>query len=117
VATDRYPTPKFRRPALAPAILTTIVLIAGVALLESDAFIIIRFAVSILALIVVVFAWQASAWLYVVLIAAIAVLWNPVIPIPIEGQLGYALHYFAGLVCIVAGVRIKIRNDEDRNPR
>jgi hypothetical protein len=93
------------------------VLIAGVALIGTDSFLIIRFVVSILALIAVVFAWQASAWLYVVPLAAIAVLWNPVVPIPLEGQLGYGLHYLAGIVFIIAGVRIKIRNDEDRNAR
>jgi hypothetical protein len=93
------------------------VVIAGVALIETDAFLIIRFVVSIVALITVVFAWQASAWLYVVPLAAIAVVWNPVVPIALEGQLGYGLHYFAGIVFIIAGVRVKIRNDEDRNAR
>jgi C4-dicarboxylate transporter len=122
VATDRYPTPEFRRTALAPAILATIVLIAGVPLLETDLFTVIRFVVSILALITTVFAiqagsTQASAWVFVVLLSAIAVLWNPVVPIPLEGQLGYGLHYLAGVVFLVAGIRIKIRNDEDKNTR
>lgn len=114
---DRYPTPEFRRTALAPAIVATIVLIAGVALIGTDSFLIIRFVVSILALITVVFAWQASAWLYAVPLAAIAVVWNPVVPIPLEGQWGYGLHYLAGIVFIIAGIRVKIRNDEDRNAR
>ncbi|MGV8969044.1 MAG: DUF6804 family protein [Microbacteriaceae bacterium] len=117
MATDRYPTPEFRRTALAPAILATIVLIAGVALIETDAFTIIRYVVSILALITLVFAWQASAWLYVIVLAAVAVVWNPIVPIPLEGQLGYGLHYLAGLVFIIAGVRTRVRNDEDRNTR
>ncbi len=117
MATDRYPTPEFRRTALAPAILATIVLIAGVALIETDSFLIIRFVVSILALITAVFAWQAQAWLYVVVLAGIAVLWNPVVPIPLDGQLGYAMHYLAGILFLIAGVRIKVRNEEDRNTR
>ena len=115
--TNRYPTPEFRRTALAPAVLAAIVLLAGIALVGLDGYFVIRFVVSVLALIVAVFAWQARQWWWIPLLAAIAVLWNPVVPIPIEGQLGYGVHYLAGLLFLIAGVRIKIRNDEDKNTR
>jgi hypothetical protein len=62
-----YPTPKFRRPALAPGILGAIVLIAGLALLDNPGgYLFIKFGVAILALIMCVFAWQARQWWWII---------------------------------------------------
>jgi hypothetical protein len=112
-----YPTPQFRRTALAPGILAAIVLLAGLALIGTANFIIIRFAVSILALIVCVFAWQAHQWWWLAILVPIAVLWNPVIPIEIGGDLWLGFQYVAALIFIVAGILIKVPNREDRNAR
>ena len=112
-----YPTPEFRRTALAPGILGAIVLIVGVALIAGDGFTIILFAVSILALVMVVFSWQAQQWWWIVGFAPIAVIWNPVLPLGLEGDLWLGAQYAAALVFIAAGVLIKIRNPEDRNRR
>ena len=68
-----YPTPA-RRTALIPSIIAVIALLAGVALIESDGFIVIRYIVSIFALIVAVFGWQARQWWWIGPLAAIAVL-------------------------------------------
>ena len=114
---NRYPTPEFRRTALAPAILGSIVLLAGVALVNVDAYIVIRFAASILALIVAVFAWQARQWWWLPLLAAIAVVFNPVVIVPIPGVGQLVAHYVSILVLIVVGIFVKVRNDEDRNQR
>lgn len=113
-----YPTPKFRRTAFPPAVLAVIVLMAGLALLDSgEAYLWIRFPVSILAIIVGVFAWQAKQQWWLVGLAPIAVLWNPVYPIILHGQFWVALQFVAALVFIAAGLFIKIRNSEDRNRR
>jgi hypothetical protein len=112
-----YPTPEFRRTALAPGILGAIVLIVGIALITGDAFTIILFAVSILALIMAVFSWQAGQWWWIAGFAPIAVVWNPVVPFGFEGDLWLGAQYVAALVFIAAGVLIKIRNPEDRNRR
>jgi hypothetical protein len=112
-----YPTPEFRRTALAPGILGAIVLLAGVALISSDAYLVIRFAVSILALIVTVFAWQARQWWWLPFLLAIAVVWNPVLIVPLDGDLWLGLHYVAAIVFIAVGILVKIRNPEDRNKR
>jgi hypothetical protein len=114
---NRYPTPEYRRTALAPGLLCAIVLLAGVALVGSDGYIVIRFAASILALIVAVFAWQARQWWWLPLLAAIAVVFNPVIPLPIEGDLLLGAHYVSALVLIVVAILVKVRNPEDRNRR
>ena len=113
----RYPTPEFRRIALAPSIIGTIVLLAGVALVDSDGYLAIQFLVAILALIIGYFAWQAKQWWWIVPLVAIAVVWNPVFPITIDGDLWLVLHYVAAIVFIAAGVLIKVPNEEDRNKR
>lgn len=112
-----YPTPQFRRTALAPGILGALVLLAGIALVGSETFIVVNFVVSILALIVSVFAWQAKKWWWLIGLLPIAVIWNPIFPISIDGDVWLGLQYIGALVFIAAGVLIKIRNPEDRNRR
>ena len=114
---NRYPTPEFRRTALAPAVLCAIVLLAGVALIGAEGYVVIRFAVSILALIVAVFAWQARQWWWIPLLAAIAVLFNPVVVVPVASDALLVVHYVSILVLIVIGILVRVRNPEDRNQR
>ena len=113
-----YPTPQFRRTALAPGLLGAIVLLAGLALLDNKGgYLFIRFAVAILALIIIVFAWQAKQWWWIVPFLAIAVAWNPIFPTKFHGQWWVAAQFVAAIVFIVAGILIKIRNPDDRNKR
>ncbi len=110
---DRYGRPAFRRTALAPGLLASIALLVGVALIESEAFIVVRFVVSILALIVIVFAVQARHWWWLPLLLAIAVVWNPIYPLdapPFEvaGPWWLAAQYVAILVFVLAGIFIKV---------
>lgn len=114
---QRYPTPEFRRLALAPAILATIALLAGVAAIGGDLYLLIQFIVAILALIVAVFAWQARQWWWLIVLVPIAVVWNPVLPVELERELLLGLHYVAAIVFIAAGILIRVRNVEDRNSR
>jgi len=103
-----YPTPA-RRTALIPSIIAVIALLAGVALIEGDGFIVIRYVVSIFALIVAVFGWQARQWWWIVPLAAIAVLWNPVFPIELNSpDVWLGLQYGAALVFLAAGILIKV---------
>ena len=98
-----------RRAALVPAMLGAMALLIGSALISSEGFTVIRFVVSLFALIVAVFAWQAGQWWFLIGLAPIAVLWNPVLPIDIglpEFWLG--LHFVAAAIFIVAGIRIRI---------
>jgi hypothetical protein len=112
-----YPTKAFRRTALAPGILAAIVLLAGVALIDSSAFVWIEFPTAILALIVSWYAFQARQWWWIAPLLAIAVLWNPILPIAIDGRIWVGAQYIAILVFILAGIFIKIRNEDDRNAR
>jgi hypothetical protein len=88
-----------------------------VALIDADAYLVIQFVVSILALIVCVFAWQSRQWWWLPLLGAVAVLWNPVWPITIDGSIGLAAHYLAAGAFIAAGLLIKVRNVDDKNNR
>lgn len=93
--------------ALAPGLLGAIVLLAGLALLDSDGYLVIRFAVAILAAIIVVFAVQARAWGWAVLPAVVTVVWNPVLPVDFSGQLWVAAQFVAALALIVVGLRVR----------
>lgn len=106
-----YAKPEVRRPALAPAILGGIAALLGVLIIESDAYLIVRFIVSILALVIAVFAWQARQWWWLAPLAAIAVVFNPVIIIPIGDSLAL-LHYAAVLVFLVVGIFVTVPNTD-----
>ena len=98
----------FLRPALAPGLLGAIVLVAGLALIDTSWFVPVRFIVAILALIMCVFAVRGRAWWALPFLAAIAVLWNPVVVIPVDDQPWQALQFAAALVMVVAGILIRV---------
>jgi hypothetical protein len=113
---DRYPTPQYRRTALAPGILGALVALAGVPLIGVDAHTVILFAVSILAAIVAVFAWQ-SRWYFVVPLAFVVVAFNPVLPIDFSAEVFAGVHYVSALIFIAAAIFVRVINEEDRNKR
>jgi hypothetical protein len=100
--------PTFTRSALAPGLLGAIGLMAGLALLDSDGFLVIRFLVTILALILCVFVIQAKTWWWLIGLVPIAVLWNPVVVIELHGQGWVAAQFFAALLFIIVGVVTKV---------
>lgn len=110
-----YPTSPFLRPALAPAILACLILVAGVALVGSGGYLWILFAVSILAAIVAVFAWQARAFVWVGAMVPIVIAWNPIVPLPFEGIAWLVAHFVAAFLLIAAGILIKVANPDARN--
>ncbi len=100
--------PAFTRPSLAPGLLGAIVLLAGFAVIDGDLFTVVRFAVSILALIMIVFSLRARSWWSAVLLAGVAVMWNPVAVIPVEATTWQSLQYVAAIVFIAAGILVKV---------
>jgi hypothetical protein len=92
-----------------PAVLAVIALLVGVALIGTSSFTVVRYVVSILALIVAVFAWQAGQWWWMIPLAPIVVLWNPVIPVELGmPDLWLGLQYVAALVFLACGIVIKV---------
>jgi predicted membrane protein len=100
--------PPFTRPALAPSLIAAIVLLACVAIVDSSAFVFARWGVTVLGLIVLVFAVRGRAWWAAVLMAAVAVCWNPLAVVPIPGQLWAALQLVAAALFIVVGILVKV---------
>jgi hypothetical protein len=100
---DRYGRRPERR-ALAPAVLAAIALLAGLALLGTDGFLWIRYAVAILSLIVAVFVWQARQWPWLPGPIVIAVLWNPAIPFAFAGKAWAIGQLVAAAALVVTGV-------------
>jgi hypothetical protein len=105
--------PDFTRPALAPSLLAAVVLIACVALVDVPAFVAVRWGVTVLALIVLVFAVRGRTWWAAVLTAAVAVCWNPLVTVPMPGQLWAALQLVAAAVFIVVGIAVKVPREAD----
>ncbi|GGF25112.1 DUF6804 family protein [Subtercola lobariae] len=107
--TSRYPT--FTRTALAPGLLGAIALLAAVAVIDSGWFTLLEYVISILALIVCVFAWQAKQWWWIIGLVPIAVIWNPVWPLDFDPPVWYAFHLAAAVIFVAAGLLIKIPVD------
>ena len=100
--------PGFRRLALAPGLIAALALLIGVTTLDEGPFIVVRYIAAIFAAIVAVFAFQAKHWWWLPVFAAVAVLWQPVYVIPIEGVVWQVLQYVAALAFLVAGWLIRV---------
>ncbi|SDK02242.1 hypothetical protein SAMN05216282_102156 [Cryobacterium psychrotolerans] len=105
--------PTFTRSALAPGLLGAMALLGGLALLDVDGFIVIRYIVSILALILCVFVIQAKAWWWLLGLVPIAALWNPIVVVELHGQGWVSAQFIAAIVFIVCGVvtRVPVQKD------
>lgn len=107
-AVQRRPA-QLQRNALAPGLLAAVVLFIAPLLIDGGWFQIVQYAVSILALIVAWFALQARQWWWLLIFIPIAVLWNPVFPLPFSGPFWIAGQPAAAVVFLVAGAVIKVR--------
>ncbi|MBH0131524.1 DUF6804 family protein [Salinibacterium sp. NK8237] len=104
-----------RRVALPAAILAVLVLLVGAGVIGTEIFTIVRYVVSILALICVVLVWQVRQWWWAIGLIPIAIVWNPIVPIEIaDVQLFQGLHYTAALVFIAVGVGARVTDPTSR---
>lgn len=102
------------RNALAPGFIAAIVLLAGLALIGNDWFLAVRYVASIFALIICVFAVQAARPWWLIGLVPIAILWNPIYPITIDGVAWRLLQLGAAVVFIAGGIGITAPVDEKR---
>ncbi len=100
---------EYQRNALAPGLLAALVLVIAPFLIGGDWFTVVRYAVTILALIIAWFAVQARQWWWLIGFIPIAVLWNPVLPLPFAGPVWLAAQVAAAGIFVVAGLLIKTR--------
>lgn len=103
------PTALYQRNAFAPALMAAGTLFIAPLLVDSDWFLLVLFLTSILSVIVAWFTVQARQWWWLPVFAAIAVLWNPVFPLPFTGTLWTLAQPLAAVVFLVAGATIKVR--------
>lgn len=101
-------TPETYRPAFLPALIAAAALLSGIALLGQDWYLLIRFIVAIFALIVAWFAVQARQWWWTVVFAAVAIVWNPVYPIPFAGVGWIVAHVVVAALFVVAGALVRV---------
>lgn len=104
----RESAPPFTRPALAPGLLGAVAMMAFIAVVDTDWFTIARYVVAILALIMVVFAFQAKQWWWIPPLVAIAVIWNPVLPIDLPLVAWQIAHVVGAIVFVASGLLIKV---------
>lgn len=98
---------EFQRNALAPGILAAVVLLFSPLILETEWFTLVQYIVAILAAIVAWFALQARHWWWLVVFVPVVVLWNPVWPFDLGGQLWLAAQFVAAAAFLAAGILIK----------
>lgn len=99
--------PLFQRNALAPSLLVAIFLFLSPLLTVGDWPLIVLFVVTIFAVIVGWYAVQARQWWWIPIFVAIAVLWNPIFPLPLGQEFFSVAAPIAAVVFIVAGALIK----------
>ncbi|AZZ49130.1 hypothetical protein C5C31_01480 [Rathayibacter rathayi] len=108
----RYPSRDRARMALAPGILAAIVVLAGLALVGSDAYDVIRYPVAILTAVIGWFAIQARALLWLIGLVPVLVLWNPVLPFAFPDAIWSSLSLAAVGVLVAAGLIIRVPTPE-----
>jgi len=114
---SRYGETGRRRLALIPAVIGVIALLAGFALIDSEGFLVIRFIVAIFSAIVGWYAIQARQWWWLPFLAAIIVVWNPVLPLELSGPWWYVAQYAAAVLLLVAGALIRVPVPVERGGR
>lgn len=106
--------PTFRRLALAPSLVGALVAVIGILAIGSGFFFFVQFLVAVLAMIVGWFAVQARQWWWLPIPAAIAIVWNPVVPVPLDESWWLPAQYLAALAFVIAGLVIRVPEDERR---
>ena len=105
---ERTPS-RYQRNAFAPSLMAATALFVSPLLMGGDWWLLVLFVVAILALIVGWFAVQARQWWWVPVFAAIAVIWNPVMPFPFTGPVWTAVQPIAAITFLIAGSLIKVK--------
>lgn len=105
------------RMAFVPGVLAAILLLAGLALVGGDWFVVVRFGVAILAAIMCAFAIRGRQYWWLVGLVPVVVLWNPVWPIALDDLSWRLAHVAAAALVVVSGLFITVPVEEDRTRR
>ena len=102
------PKIEMSRPAFVPSLIAAAALLSGIPLLEADWYLLIRFIVAIMALIVAWYAFQGGRWWWTIVFVAVAVVWNPVVPVPTDGPWWIVAHLGVAALFAVAGAAVRV---------
>lgn len=105
----RTPPTPYQRNALAPGLIAAATLLLAPVLVGVGWSLLVLYVASILALITGWFAVQAKQWWWVPVFVAIALVWNPVVPMPFTGPLWSAAQPVAAAIFLAAGATIRVR--------
>lgn len=94
--------------------LAAIVLMAGLALLGTSGFVVILYAVAILAGIIAVYLVQMRRPVWLPIPVAVLVLWNPVIPFAFTGRWWTIAQFVAALGLLACGLFARSSDPEFR---
>ena len=114
----RKDQPELIRPAVLPGLLCSAAILVGLFVGPSDWFITVRFAVSILAAIMVVFALQGRSvktYVWVAPLLAIVIVWNPLVAMTtgFVGQWWLLTQVVAAAVVFACGILLKTPSPND----
>ncbi|WP_100809850.1 MULTISPECIES: DUF6804 family protein [unclassified Microbacterium] len=99
------------RPAFIPSLIAAAALLSGIPLLQADWYLLIRFIVAIMALIVAWYALQGAQWWWTIVFFAVAIVWNPVFPVPTDGPWWIVAHLVVAALFAVAGAAVRVRRE------
>jgi len=96
------------RPVLLPALLGAVVLAATFPLAGGEWFTAVRFAVTILALIVLVMTVQHRRIGWGLALVPVAVVWNPVLPLELDPAVWAPVHLAGAVLFVVVGAVVRV---------
>ena len=103
--------------AFIPGVLGAIVLLAGLALIGGDWFILVRFGAAILAAIMAAFAVRGRQFWWLIALVPVVVLWNPVVPITLDDLAWRLAHVVGAALLVVSGLFITVPVEDDQKTR
>ncbi len=99
------------RPAFIPSLIAAAALLSGIPLLQADWYLLIRFIVAIMALIVAWYALQGAQWWWTIVFFGVAIAWNPVFPVPTDGPWWIVAHLGVAALFAVAGAVVRVKRE------
>lgn len=103
--------------AFIPGVLGAIVLLAGLALVGGEWFILVRFGAAILAATMCAFAIRGRQFWWLIGLVPVVVLWNPVWPLTLDDLAWRLAHIVGAAVLVVSGLFITVPVEDDQSMR
>ena len=104
--------PSYQRNALLPGLIGAAALFLAPALIDGSGFLYIRYVVAIFAAIVGWFAIQAKHWWWAPIMAAIIVIWNPIVPFEFSGPAWTGAQFVGAVAFLAAAATVRTEREQ-----